>query len=77
MRAIHRYFEFPRSNRIAVGLGGGHSGYTVCVQHLLNANDTNQKVYVDTPRPESCSEFDSPVGPGRGSTANWRRASAA
>ncbi|MER9139618.1 phosphoglycerate dehydrogenase [Mesorhizobium sp. M0830] len=52
MRAIHRYFEFPKSNRIAVGLGGGHSGYTVCVQHLLNANDPNQRVYVDTPRPE-------------------------
>lgn len=55
MRAIHRYFEFPKSNRIAVGLGGGHSGYTVCVQHLLNANDANQKVYVDTPRPETGS----------------------
>lgn len=53
MRAIHRYFEFPKSNRIAVGLGGGHSGYTVCVQHLLNANEADQKVYVDTPRPES------------------------
>ncbi|WFU12252.1 NAD(P)-dependent oxidoreductase (plasmid) [Rhizobium sp. CB3090] len=53
MRAIHRYFEFPKSNRIAVGLGGGHSGYTVCVQHLLNANDASQRVYVDTPRPES------------------------
>ncbi|WP_323718017.1 NAD(P)-dependent oxidoreductase [Paracoccus aminovorans] len=53
MRAIHRYFEFPKSKRIAVGLGGGHSGYTVCVQHLLNANDAGQRVYVDTPRPES------------------------
>ena len=53
MRAIHRYFEFPKSNRIAVGLGGGHSGYTVCVQHLLNANDAAQRVYVDTPRPEA------------------------
>jgi lactate dehydrogenase-like 2-hydroxyacid dehydrogenase/phosphoserine aminotransferase len=53
MRAIHRYFEFPKSNRIAVGLGGGHSGYTVCVQHLLSANDASQRVYVDTPRPES------------------------
>lgn len=52
MRAIHRYFEFPKSNRIAVGLGGGHSGYTVCVQHLLNANEADQRVYVDTPRPE-------------------------
>lgn len=53
MRAIHRYFEFPKTNRMAVGLGGGHSGFTVCVQHLLNANDKDQKVYVDTPRPES------------------------
>jgi lactate dehydrogenase-like 2-hydroxyacid dehydrogenase len=53
MRAIHRYFGFPKENRLAVGLGGGHSGFTVCVQHLLNANLTNQKVYIDTPRPES------------------------
>ncbi len=52
MRAIHRYFLFPKTNRIAVGLGGGHSGYTVCVQHLLNANEADQRVYVDTPRPE-------------------------
>lgn len=53
MRAIHRYFGFPKQNRMAVGLGGGHSGYTVCVQHLMNANDAAQRVYVDTPRPES------------------------
>ncbi len=53
MRAIHRYFGFPKTNRMAVGLGGGHSGYTVCVQHLMNANDATQSVYVDTPRPES------------------------
>lgn len=53
MQAIHRYFGFPKANRMAVGLGGGHSGYTVCVQHLLNANDAAQRVYVDTPRPES------------------------
>ena len=53
MRAIHRYFGFPKENRIAVGLGGGHSGYTVCVQHLLNANDASQHAYVDTPPPES------------------------
>lgn len=53
MRAIHRYFGFPKQNRLAVGLGGGHSGFTVCVQHLLNANLKDQKVYIDTPRPES------------------------
>ncbi|MBN9054895.1 MAG: phosphoglycerate dehydrogenase [Rhizobiales bacterium] len=53
MRAIHSYFGFPGTNRMAVGLGGGHSGYTVCVQHLLNANDASQRVYVDTPAPES------------------------
>lgn len=53
MRAIHRYFGFPKQNRLAVGLGGGHSGFTVSIQHLLNANLTNQKVYIDTPRPES------------------------
>ncbi|MGF6177982.1 NAD(P)-dependent oxidoreductase [Ensifer sp. 4252] len=53
MRAIHRYFGFPTSNRMAVGLGGGHSGFTVCAQHLMNANDASQRIYVDTPRPES------------------------
>ncbi|MBX5029853.1 NAD(P)-dependent oxidoreductase [Rhizobium lentis] len=53
MRAIHRYFGFPKENRMAVGLGGGHSGFTVCIQHLMNANDAGQRVYVDTPRPES------------------------
>ncbi|MBX5068598.1 NAD(P)-dependent oxidoreductase [Rhizobium lentis] len=53
MRAIHRYFGFPKLNRMAVGLGGGHSGFTVCIQHLMNANDAGQRVYVDTPRPES------------------------
>jgi len=53
MRAIHRYFGFPKTNRMAVGLGGGHSGFTVCIQHLMNANDAGQRVYVDTPRPES------------------------
>ncbi|MBY3218400.1 phosphoglycerate dehydrogenase [Rhizobium laguerreae] len=53
MRAIHRYFHFPKANRMAVGLGGGHSGFTVCVQHLMNANDASQRVYVDTPHPES------------------------
>lgn len=53
LREIHRYFEFPVANRLAVGLGGGHSGFTVCAQHFLNANDVDQHVYVDTPRPES------------------------
>lgn len=53
MRSIHRYFGFPKTNRMAVGLGGGHSGFTVCVQHLMNANDASQRIYVDTPRPES------------------------
>ena len=24
MREIHRYFEFPKKNKMAVGLGGGH-----------------------------------------------------
>jgi lactate dehydrogenase-like 2-hydroxyacid dehydrogenase/phosphoserine aminotransferase len=53
MRAIHRYFAFPRDNRLAVGLGGGHSGFTVCALHLLTSRDPSQHVYVDTPRPES------------------------
>ena len=54
MREIHRYFEFPKSNRMAVGLGGGHSAASrsACM-HLMNANDASQQVFVDTPRPES------------------------
>jgi len=52
MHEIHRYFGFPVKNKIAVGLGGGHSGFTVCAQHLMNAN-SDQQVYVDTPRPET------------------------
>ena len=53
MSNIHRYFEFPKSNKLAVGLGGGHSGFTVCALHLLNANDANQPIFVDTPKPET------------------------
>ncbi len=53
MREIHRYFEFPKTNKMAVGLGGGHSGFTVCVLHLMNANDAGQHIYVDTPKPET------------------------
>src|SRR5579872_3748435 len=53
MREIHRYFEFPKANKMAVGLGGGHSGFTVCAMHLMSAHDPAQQVYVDTLRPES------------------------
>ena len=53
MREIHRYFEFPNTNKMAVGLGGGHSGFTVSVLHLMNANDAGQHIYVDTPEPET------------------------
>lgn len=53
MREIHRYFEFPKTNRLAVGLGGGHSGFTVCALHFLTVNDPAQQVYVDTPEPET------------------------
>jgi lactate dehydrogenase-like 2-hydroxyacid dehydrogenase/phosphoserine aminotransferase len=53
MREIHRYFEFPKQNRLAVGLGGGHSGFTVAALHILTVNDAAQHVYVDTPAPES------------------------
>ena len=52
MRSIHRYFEFPERNPMAVGLGGGHSGFTVAVMHLMNPNDDAQRVYVDTAKPE-------------------------
>lgn len=53
MREIHRYFEFPKANKMAVGLGGGHSGFTACALHLITTNDPDQKVFVDTLRPES------------------------
>lgn len=53
MREIHRYFGFPKANRLAVGLGGGHSGFTVAALHFLTVHDQAQHVYVDTPAPES------------------------
>ena len=53
VREIHRYFEFPKSNKMVVGIGGGHTGFTVCAMHLLNANDPQHHVFIDTPRPES------------------------
>ncbi|MFO1033773.1 MAG: hypothetical protein U1E15_06780 [Hyphomicrobiales bacterium] len=52
MREIHGYFGFPKSNRMAVGLGGGHSGFTVAALHMI-AGDVGQHIYIDTPRPES------------------------
>lgn len=53
MREIHRYFGFPKSNKMAVGLGGGHSGFTACALHLIATNDKSQHVFIDTPAPES------------------------
>lgn len=53
MREIHRYFRFPQENRMAVGLGGGHNGFTVALLHLMNPKDPNQHIFVDTPQPES------------------------
>ena len=53
MNEIHRYFEFPENVKIAVGLGGGHSGFTVAALHLVSANRQNQHIFVDTPEPES------------------------
>ncbi|MDR6433614.1 hypothetical protein [Brucella pseudogrignonensis] len=51
MREIHSYFGFSEKNRLAVGLGGGHSGFTSCIMHLMNTSPDCQ-VYVDTPAPE-------------------------
>jgi phosphoserine aminotransferase len=53
MQVIHRYFGFSKANPMAVGLGGGHSGFTVAIMHLMNPNNAGQKVYVDTPAPET------------------------
>ena len=55
MREIHRYFGFPKENRMAVGLGGGHSGFTVRALHLIAPTDSAQHIFVDTPAPESSS----------------------
>lgn len=55
MRSIHRYFEFPKQNLMAVGLGGGHSGFTVAVMHLMNPNDEAQRVFVDKAKPEAAA----------------------
>jgi lactate dehydrogenase-like 2-hydroxyacid dehydrogenase/phosphoserine aminotransferase len=53
MREMHRYFAFPKTNKMAVGLGGGHSGFTAAALHMMNANNSDQIVFVDTPKPES------------------------
>ena len=53
MNEIHRYFEFPENVKIAVGLGGGHSGFTVAALHLVSANKQNQQIFIDTPKPET------------------------
>ena len=53
MAAIHGYFNFPKSNKLAVGLGGGHSGFTVAIAHMMDANDPTQHVFIDTPAPET------------------------
>ncbi len=53
MSEIHRYFGFHQNAKMAVGLGGGHSGFTVAALHLVSANKPDQHIFVDTPRPES------------------------
>ncbi|MBA2484339.1 MAG: phosphoglycerate dehydrogenase, partial [Nitrosomonas sp.] len=53
MREIHRYFCFPQKNLMAIGLGGGHNGFSVSIMHLMNVNAINQHVYVDTLQPET------------------------
>lgn len=56
MRSVHRYFGLGAQNRLAVGLGGGHSGFTVCIQHLLAPRDPAQHVFIDTAHPEAPGE---------------------
>jgi len=53
MGEIHGYFGFPKSNKMAVGLGGGHSGFTVAIMHMMDANNPDQHVFIDTPAPET------------------------
>lgn len=52
-RKIHSYFDYPKSNWMAIGLGGGHSGFTSAALHMLSAGDLDQGVYIDTPKPET------------------------
>ena len=53
MSEIHRYFGFQNHIKMAVGLGGGHSGFTVAAMHLVSAKKQGQHIFVDTPKPES------------------------
>lgn len=53
MRTLVRYFNFPNKNKIAVGLGGGHSGFSVAALHMIATNRAEQHIFVDTPRPET------------------------
>lgn len=55
MAEIHRYFGFHDETKIAVGLGGGHSGFTVAALHMVSGRNTDQRIFVDTPKPESDS----------------------
>ncbi len=52
VRAIHRYFGFPKTNRMAVGLA-----VATAASLSRPASDererTSQRIYVDTPQPES------------------------
>lgn len=52
MHHMHRYFGFNKQTKIAVGLGGGHSGFTVAAMHLVSANKPEQHIFIDTPEPE-------------------------
>src|SRR6202035_4381497 len=53
VREIHGYFGFPKENRMAVGLGGGHNGFTVALLHLMHPGDARQNVFIDTVRVET------------------------
>jgi lactate dehydrogenase-like 2-hydroxyacid dehydrogenase/phosphoserine aminotransferase len=53
LKEIHSYFGFPECIKLAVGLGGGHSGFTATALNLIDATDAQQNIYVDTPRPET------------------------
>ncbi len=50
---IHRYFGFPVYNRLAVGVGGGHAGFTAVALHFINSRDPEQGIFIDTPAPEN------------------------
>jgi phosphoglycerate dehydrogenase-like enzyme/phosphoserine aminotransferase len=48
LKEVHRYFEYGDNNTLGIGLGGGHSAFTVLTSAMLHPR---LDVFVDTPKP--------------------------